>query len=589
MPLSQQSLLLLERLSVLYTQMKSAGGLHKGNLLLPNDPYGLAAGYGGAENADVRRHLLGAPWTLLVNQGYIVDPAGSGFYSISEDGYEAAKDPGLPADERERRFGMAVSQGRRTMPPKRAIAILKGLLTDSMILPGEPFASPKRSQWKDTARGALEQSGLSNSLMESFDQSQAMAFNLDSTDEEMRQMSNRNLASMTSVLNSAIEQLGWQVEEEKPAEEITQTDPPSYGTSRFSHKQSAIGNWHVEVDGETWEDARMYVEGRDLSVWGKSVPKVAKLSFGELLENFDKITVSLPDAKKDLQNWDFGYVEIDSSAKTKGGIDVAFRLEYDLEFWAKQYSISDLATAIEGALARRGGVFDYWQSDKNTTISGFGASVTLPIDSTVQQALSKQQELNEIVLLVRKEMGETSATSVKLVFDFPAPIKNACEQYLLYFVQFLSDLGIEASAEIKEQASTVLFSVTPVDERQALEKISEALRVYLGLPLAPDLAMAASQFNDVAVSQLQANVLHLQSQIMLAKAALEMKNATLDAKDAHIATLQERIDLRAFQPEPYADEAEELVKDVVSVKKWDYKFFEVNFPELLRRLKRKLK
>ena len=91
--LERQSKLLLARLAVVYPQVQSAGGLHKGNFLLANDPFGLALGYSQAENEKVRRHLLGAPWTILVNRGYIVDPAGNGFYSVSDEGYEALKNP----------------------------------------------------------------------------------------------------------------------------------------------------------------------------------------------------------------------------------------------------------------------------------------------------------------------------------------------------------------------------------------------------------------------------------------------------------------------------------------------------------------
>ncbi len=97
--LGRQSLLLLARLAILYPQMKNTGGLHKGNLLLPNDPYGLAVGYNAAENSDVRRHLLGTPWTTLVNHGYIVDPAGSGFFSIADEGHDALKDTERSADK----------------------------------------------------------------------------------------------------------------------------------------------------------------------------------------------------------------------------------------------------------------------------------------------------------------------------------------------------------------------------------------------------------------------------------------------------------------------------------------------------------
>jgi hypothetical protein len=130
-----------------------------------------------------------------------------------------------------------------------------------------------------------------------------------------------------------------------------------------------------------------------------------------------------------------------------------------------------------------------------------------------------------------------------------------------------------------------------VDGKEALWKIREALQVYLGLPQAPGFEKTASQSQEVAVTQLRANVLHLQSQIMLAKAVIGAKDAELEAKDAHIALLGERIDLRAYQPQLKGTETnkEELVKGVLSVKKYDYKFLEIDFPELLRKLKRRLK
>ena len=40
--IERQARLLLARLAVLYPQVQSSGGLHKGNFSLPDDPYGLA-------------------------------------------------------------------------------------------------------------------------------------------------------------------------------------------------------------------------------------------------------------------------------------------------------------------------------------------------------------------------------------------------------------------------------------------------------------------------------------------------------------------------------------------------------------------
>ncbi len=298
-------------------------------------------------------------------------------------------------------------------------------------------------------------------------------------------------------------------------------------------------------------------------------------------------------ANKDLFDWGFGYLEVDFLGKDEHeSAEVAFRLEYDLEFWSKPYSLSDLATAIEETLTSEHSSFTYWQKDENTTIHGFGVSITMPRSCTVREALDHETRLKELVALIRGRLDDRSGAAVTLAFDFPPAVKSACEQYLMYFVQFLSDLGIEADAEIKENASRVLFSVAPIDEKEALEKIREALQIYLGLPVSTDLPAAAAQFHDVAVAQLQANVLHLQSQITLAKAAMQMKNATIGAQRTHIGLLQDTIDIRAFQPQTPAEKTEsdkeELVKGLVSVKKWDYKFVEVDVPELLRRLKRRL-
>jgi Protein of unknown function DUF262 len=86
---SEVDFALLSRLVVLDRQMRSTGGLHKGNLLLANDPYALAAGFPDHEKAEVRRYLLGLPWTRLVNAGLLVDPEGKGFFSVSPEGVEA--------------------------------------------------------------------------------------------------------------------------------------------------------------------------------------------------------------------------------------------------------------------------------------------------------------------------------------------------------------------------------------------------------------------------------------------------------------------------------------------------------------------
>jgi hypothetical protein len=420
-----------------------------------------------------------------------------------------------------------------------------------------------------------------------------MVFSADTTDEEMRQMENDNLAGMEAVLRSAIVQLDWELSKNQQTVSGASSEVQKEKSSQAENIRFFVNKAkQFVVDGEilsgvkVWETESGF---RNLSASSKDLRGLSQLSFRDLKGYFDSVQVFFSDEDQDFLDWDFGSIEIDLTTVQSEKIEVAFRVVYDLEFWDKPYSIAEIAIAIERVLEKSHPLFSYWQQDSNTCIEGFGISIQISLAETLDDALQHLPELRPLASLVREELGEERA-AVNMAFEFPSAIKSACEQYLLYFVQFLRDLGIEANAEIREQASNVLFSVTPADKEQALGKIREALQLYLELPHIPEFGVVAAQFGDVAVSQLQANVYHLRSQIMLAKAALEMKSAAIAAKDEQIALLQERIDLREFQPkrdEKKNEDKEDIVKDIVAVKKYDLKFMEINLPELLRKLKRR--
>lgn len=112
------------------------------------------------------------------------------------------------------------------MSPKKAIEILTPMVNNSAFLSGEPFGSPKREQWTHTAEGALARSFAPGSrILDGFSAAQAIAFNANDTDEQLRRVANENLAAQVAVLNSAIEQLGWELgEDEQPVMPTKQTN-----------------------------------------------------------------------------------------------------------------------------------------------------------------------------------------------------------------------------------------------------------------------------------------------------------------------------------------------------------------------------
>lgn len=211
----------------------------------------------------------------------------------------------------------------------------------------------------------------------------------------------------------------------------------------------------------------------------------------------------------------------------------------------------------------------------------------LPINETLNKALDFIYEVNSKVLKVL----EPRAIAKK--FDFPEEVRTACEQYLLYFAEFLKDVGIEATAMITEEAENVIFSVKPKNKEEALENINKLLGLYLQLPSSsivrsyqPTLEMS------LPVQRLNAQILHLQSQLTLANAERQMLNATIQQKDGLIVQQTQFIQSQQFSTEVLIKsmqenqiEEENLIGKIVRVKDYEAGPFTISLAELLRKIK----
>lgn len=174
-------------------------------------------------------------------------------------------------------------------------------------------------------------------------------------------------------------------------------------------------------------------------------------------------------------------------------------------------------------------------------------------------------------------------------FKFSEEISVSCQQYLIYFTKFLKDIGIDAYAEIQEQSSgTVLFSVTPKDETQALSQIREALDIYLNLPRNNSISPMNPTF-DLASQQLAANIYHLKSQLLLANAIIQQKDSTIENQSRliHQQSIANDILVKSLQKHNEDWDTENLVGEIVKVKKAEWEFIELDLPEMLRWLKSK--
>jgi TIR domain len=90
LPPDQKDRLFLAKLAKI--SRNDANVLHKGNLMLGGDPFGLTNGYPITERQAVKEHL-GAPWNRLVNEGHLVDLNGQGFHKVSAEGHDYLNQP----------------------------------------------------------------------------------------------------------------------------------------------------------------------------------------------------------------------------------------------------------------------------------------------------------------------------------------------------------------------------------------------------------------------------------------------------------------------------------------------------------------
>lgn len=257
------------------------------------------------------------------------------------------------------------------------------------------------------------------------------------------------------------------------------------------------------------------------------------------------------------------------------------------EHWSKPWSISNFNQKLKENIENLNNLnVVYWQNDKESLLNGFGIQYFLDDHNLIIKTEFDYyiSFIEQIIERTNKDLlGSLNSDSFITFFTFPQEIKTACKQYLVYFAQFLMDIGIEVDTEIKEEEYNTLFRVTPMNKNESLSKIKDALQVYLNAPEFDSLNMSAE--NDVAIMQWQANIMHLKSQLTLSNSILQLKEATIQSLQLSNYQYQQLI---LDKESKNKSTEEDVIKGIVSIKKYDGNWFSVNFAEIIRRLKRKL-
>jgi hypothetical protein len=147
-----------------------------------------------------------------------------------------------------------------------------------------------------------------------------------------------------------------------------------------------------------------------------------------------------------------------------------------------------------------------------------------------------------LIHLDSKYKEESFQSTFTKIFNFPPEYKNICSQYLMWFGEFLKNLGIEADVHTEPNNGQTALIISPKDNPELLEEIEKLFYQYLALPYAELLPASKQTPQEIYAYQSAMNQINnLTNQIQMKDSMLQLQQATNSA-------LTEKLILQANQP-----------------------------------------
>lgn len=140
--------------------------------------------------------------------------------------------------------------------------------------------------------------------------------------------------------------------------------------------------------------------------------------------------------------------------------------------------------------------------------------------------------INEILNYHTNIFSSAKENYFEAIFDFPEEYQSILKPYMLYFEEFLNDLCIETDVNVRKEGLDTILSVEPKNKDEALEKIANALRMYISAPiLATNVSLEEKLEMQTALQKLYATCSHLESQLILKSLTLNEQSKQLQVQD----------------------------------------------------------
>lgn len=309
-----------------------------------------------------------------------------------------------------------------------------------------------------------------------------------------------------------------------------------------------------------------YLSEHDLDI---NLSEILSITPDEFPEN---LYISTPTYTKE-----FDLINHIEAAKKDGVFHLRLRSMFNTEKWdidiAPLRYINALANEVEKSLKL--------EDKTDELIDGY---LDVEVSSTPIGTETIRKEIVRISEIFNRAhdyvLRSKAIEGISTQFNFPEESRHIYSQYLMYFGQFLEDLGIKAKISLSNEKESTILNIEPIHKDQALQDIRTALSAYLCLTLDEENSLvraSGTQNSEAKTLQLNATINHLKSQLQLQQAISSTQATNIKLLQQYI-THSETIKTTESQSklEPF---------DGLKITRYRGSFFEIDIPKLASKLK----
>ena len=255
----------------------------------------------------------------------------------------------------------------------------------------------------------------------------------------------------------------------------------------------------------------------------------------------------------------------------------------NLKTWNRPYGVNDFIDELTDSTPIK-------FTDSSVERRARGFIITCPIDNAAEPVLEvlegahmRYSQLDQSIN--SRLLSGLETNGLHSTFSFPKEVRSACEQYLLYFGEFLRDLGVETSVELREIGDRILFSVTPIDKKHALSNIRDALEVFLRMPGSELLATGLDPNDQFGHTKLISAIKYLRAQLELSEERDRKLGFTVQAQAVSIVALSQLVagGMRPTSTTQDTNDSEKVLGGLVVLSKAEKAGIAINVAEMYRR------